>query len=108
MGIWIALRPSAQWGDRGPVAIAEQVVFREMRSDRNLELSVLRACEQARNHRSKFVGGQGCKLQQAGVQPLELALRHRVEVNATNALVGTRALQPTKENLGSTGIRDLA
>ena len=49
---------------------------------------------------------QGCKLQQAGVQPLELAFRHRVEVDATNPLLGTGALQPTKKNLGSTGIRD--
>ena len=42
------------------------------------------------------------------VQPLELAFRHRVEVDTANAFVDTRALQPTKENLGSTGIRDCA
>jgi hypothetical protein len=40
------------------------------------------------------------------VQPLQLAFRQGVEVDATNALLGTRALQPTKENLGSTGIGD--
>jgi hypothetical protein len=33
---------------------------------------------------------------------------HRVEVDAANALLGTRALQPTQEDLGSTGIRDCA
>ena len=42
------------------------------------------------------------------MQPLELAFRHRVEVETTNALLDTRALQRTKENLGSTGIRDCA
>ena len=35
------------------------------------------------------------KLQQAGVQPLEPAFRHRVEVDARNALLDMRALQPT-------------
>src|SRR5436190_15603779 len=47
---------------------------------------------------------QRCKLQQARVQPLQLAFRHRVEVDPTNPLLGTRALQPTEENLSSTGI----
>ncbi len=51
---------------------------------------------------------QGCKLQQAGVQPLELAFRQRVEVDATNPLLRAGALQPTKKNLGSTRIRDRA
>jgi hypothetical protein len=37
-----------------------------------------------------------------------LALGHRVEVDATNALLATRALQPTKQNLGSTRIGDCA
>ena len=45
---------------------------------------------------------------QTRVQPLKLALGHRVEIDATNALVDTRALQPTKENLGSTRIGDHA
>jgi 2-dehydropantoate 2-reductase len=45
-----------------------------------------------------------CELQQTRVQALQLAFRHRVEVDATNALLGTRAPQPTKENLGRTGI----
>ena len=42
------------------------------------------------------------------MQPLQLAFRHRVEVDAPNALLSTRAPQPTKENLGSAGIRDRA
>lgn len=32
------------------------------------------------------------------MQPLQLVLGHRVEVDASNALRGTRALEPTKEN----------
>jgi hypothetical protein len=51
---------------------------------------------------------QGCKLQQAGVQALELAFGYRVEVDATNALVGTKALQPKQQNLGGTRIGDCA
>jgi hypothetical protein len=49
---------------------------------------------------------QRCEPYQARVQPLELTLRHRVEVDATNALLGTRALQPTEKDLGRMGIRD--
>jgi hypothetical protein len=70
------------------------------------DISLPRVCEQAPNQHSKFLVRQRCKLQQTGVQPLELAFRHRVEVDAPNALVDTRPLQPTKENLGSTRIRD--
>ena len=44
------------------------------------------------------------ELYQARVQPLKLAFRHRVEVDAPNTLLDTRTLQPTKENLSSTGI----
>ena len=40
------------------------------------------------------------------MQALEVALGHRVEVSAANALGGTRALQPTKENLCGTRIGD--
>jgi len=69
-----------------------------------LELSVPRACEQAPNQRSKLPVRQRRNPQQAGMQPLQLALRHRVEVDAANALLGTRALQPTKQDLGGTGI----
>ena len=60
----------------------------------------LLAPEQAPNQRSKFLLGQRCKLQQAGVPTLELAFRHRVEVDTTNPLLSTRTLQPTKENQG--------
>src|SRR5436189_4834717 len=42
------------------------------------------------------------QLQKAGVQPLQLAFGHRVEVDTTNALLGTSALQPTQENLSIT------
>jgi hypothetical protein len=45
---------------------------------------------------------------QTRVQPLKLALGHRVEIDATNALIGTRALQPTEKNLSSTGIGNSA
>jgi hypothetical protein len=85
---------------------AEQVVFRELRKARNVELSVLRVCQQALNQRVKLFVGQGCKLQKPGVQPLQLAFGHRVEVDAPNALLGTRALQATKKNLSGTRIRD--
>ena len=44
------------------------------------------------------------ELHQSRVQPLELTSRHRVEVDAPNPLLGTRALQPTKKDLRSTGI----
>jgi hypothetical protein len=40
------------------------------------------------------------------VQPLELALRHRVKIDPTNALLGTRPLQPTQKGLGGTRIGD--
>lgn len=75
---------------------------------RGFELSVSRVCQQARNQRSKFHLRQGRKLQEAGVQPLQLAFRHRVEVDPTNAFLGTRALQPTQQDLGGTGIGDCA
>jgi hypothetical protein len=39
---------------------------------------------------------------QHALQALELALGHRVEVDTTNALLGTRALQPTKQSLSGT------
>jgi hypothetical protein len=42
------------------------------------------------------------------VQPLELAFRHRVEVDTTNPLLRTRTLQPTEKNLCSTGIGNRA
>jgi hypothetical protein len=71
-----------------------------------LARSELVALEQAPNQRSKFLIGQHCKLQQAGVQALELAFGQGVEVDAPNALLETKALQPPQENLGSTWIRD--
>jgi hypothetical protein len=49
---------------------------------------------------------QRCKLQKASVQPLQLAFRHRVEVDPANPFLGVWSLQPTKENLGSTRICD--
>jgi hypothetical protein len=49
---------------------------------------------------------QSRELHQAAVQALQLSLRHRVEVSATNALLSTRALQPTKKDLGRTGVSD--
>jgi hypothetical protein len=65
----------------------------------------VRAYEDVLNQRSEFLVRQGCELQQAGVQPLQLALREGVEVDATNPLLGTRPLQPTKD-LGGTRIGD--
>jgi hypothetical protein len=64
--------------------------------------------EHVRQQSVKVLFRQRCKLQKASVQPLQLAFRHRVEVDTANALLGTRSLQPTKQNLGSTGIRDCA
>lgn len=64
--------------------------------------------EQTPNQRSKFPVRQRRKLQRAGVQPLELALGQGVEVEASNARVATRALQPTDTNLAGTGIGDRA
>jgi hypothetical protein len=66
------------------------------------------ALEQAPNEGVKLLVRQRCKLQQDGVQPLQLAFRHRVEVETTNTLLGTRALQPTEENLSGAGIRNCA
>jgi hypothetical protein len=40
------------------------------------------------------------------VQPLELAFRHRVEVDAPNALLDTGAVQPTEQDLGGPRIGD--
>ena len=40
------------------------------------------------------------------MQALQLAFRDRVEVDASNALLGTSVLQPTEKNPGSTGIGD--
>ena len=40
------------------------------------------------------------------MQPLELALGHRVEVDATNALLDTRALQPAQEDLSGARVTD--
>jgi hypothetical protein len=42
----------------------------------------LLALEEAPNPRSKLLFRQRCKLQQAGVQALELTFRHRVEIDA--------------------------
>jgi hypothetical protein len=38
------------------------------------------------------------------VQPLELTLGHRVEIDAPDTLLGPWALQPAEENLGRTRI----
>jgi hypothetical protein len=60
--------------------------------------------EHARQQSVKLLLRQGCKLQKAGVQPLQLALRQRVEIDTTNTLLGARTLQPTKKNLSSARI----
>jgi hypothetical protein len=73
-----------------------------------IELVVVRLCEHVLHQSAKFLVRQGCELQQAGVQALELALGHRAEVEATNMLLRARALQPTKKDLCSTRIRDRA
>jgi hypothetical protein len=49
-----------------------------------------------------------CEPYQTREQTLQLALGQGVEIDIPNARIGTRALQPTKENLGGTGIRDCA
>ena len=68
------------------------------------ELGVYLIGEHARQQGVKLLIRQACKLQQAGVQPLQLAFRHRVEVDAPNPLLDTRALQPAQEDLRCTGI----
>ena len=72
------------------------------------ELGVYLIGKHARQQSVKVLVRQGRKPKQAGVQPLELAFRHRVEVEPPNALLSARALQPTKENLGRTRIADSA
>ena len=62
--------------------------------------------EHTRQQNVKVLVRQGRKPQQARVQRLQLALRHRVEVDTRNMLLGTRALQPTEKNLGGARIRD--
>ena len=42
------------------------------------------------------------------VQTLQLCLRHGVEIHTRSGLGRADSLQPTKQNLGSTGIRDRA
>jgi len=71
-----------------------------------IELIGLRLCEQARNQRPKIFFGQSGNPHETGVQPLELMLGHRVEVDATNTLLGTRPLHPTEQDLGGTRIGD--
>ena len=48
------------------------------------------------------------KLQQTGVQPLQLCLRHGVWIHTWSGLGRADSLQPTKQDLGSTGIGDRA
>ena len=62
--------------------------------------------EHARQQSVMLLLRQRCKLEQAGVQPLQLAFRHRVEVHTTNPFLDTRTLQPTQKNLGSTRVCD--
>jgi hypothetical protein len=56
------------------------------------------------NQRREDSVGHRCEPYQPRGQPLQLALGHRLEVVPANAVVGTRALQPTKQDLGGTGI----
>jgi hypothetical protein len=56
------------------------------------------------NQRLNFLVRQGRKPQQAGEQPLELAFGQGVEIDATNRLLGTRALHPTEQDLGGARI----
>jgi hypothetical protein len=89
-------RPPHRARARGAGARGESAAM--WRAPRILELRVRRPCEQARNQRSKFLVRQRCELQQAGVQALQLAFGHRVEVDTTNALLDPRALQPTSRS----------
>jgi hypothetical protein len=60
------------------------------------------------NQDLQLVGGQRRDPHQTGIEGLQLRLRKRVEIDATNTLLRPRLLQPTEENLGSTRIRDRA
>ena len=60
------------------------------------------------NQRGKDWFVHRCELDQARVQTLQFAFRHRVEVDTPNTLLDARTLQPTKEDLSGTGIRDRA
>ena len=60
------------------------------------------------NQRSELGFVQPRESHQTGLQLLQLCLRMRVEIDATNTLLGTRALQPTEEDLGGTRIGDCA
>ncbi len=64
------------------------------------------AGEHVLNQRRKDGVVHRCELQQAGVQPLELALGLGVEVDTPDALLGMRALQPTKEDLSGARVCD--
>jgi hypothetical protein len=60
------------------------------------------------DERMKLLVRHRCVPNQTRLQALPLCRRQGVEIDAMNALLGTRALQPTQENLGGTRIRDCA
>jgi len=58
--------------------------------------------------RSELGSVQPRESHQTGIQLLQLCLRKRVEIDATNTLLCPRPLQPTEEDLGGTRIGDCA
>ena len=58
--------------------------------------------------RSKLGSVQPRKSHQTGVQLLQLCLRKRVEIDATNTLLRPRALQPAEKDLGGSRIGNSA
>jgi hypothetical protein len=78
------------------IALARFAIASDPHARGCLELSVLRSCQQARQQSVKMLVRQRCKLQQAGVQPLQLAFRHRVEVNSRVAATGCGRCNPRR------------
>ncbi len=64
--------------------------------------------QHASNQRSELGSVQPRESHQTGIQLLQLCLRKRVEIDATNTLLCPRPLQPTEEDLGGTRIGDCA
>ena len=106
MDTWIALRPPAVYaGGRSSVAhVAKGAQATGQVNARGLVVHPIG--EHARQHRVKVLFRQRRKLQKAGVQPLQFAFRHRVEVDAPNPLLHTGTLQPAQEDLRGARVCD--
>jgi hypothetical protein len=82
--------------------------FTRLNAYRASNVSLILLPEQALNQRLQLVGRERRDPYQARIEALQLRFAHRFEVDAMNALVSARPLQPAQENLGGTRVRDCA